>query len=243
MRTLHFIILSALIAFSTSLRANPSINIYLDAVDGSGQEEKGVTAHQGSAPITATFHFDVDEQAEWQMQYEWRFCHEGGTLDEPYMIRYEPSPEVVFTQAGTDSIALYATFTNGNQKLEFKREYWTHDDHPLTISSSESELLFPNAFSPNGDGINDFFKPKQYQSIVDFRAMIFNRWGQKLYEWDNVAADGWDGTFHGSPVKQGVYFVLVQARGADGRVFEIKKDVNLLRTYDELSREGSSMAP
>jgi len=94
-------------------------------------------------------------------------------------------------------------------------------------------LEFPNAFSPNGDGKNDIYKAKEgYRSIVEFHGYIFNRWGQKLYEWTDPAG-GWDGTFKGSDVKQGVYFALIKAKGADGHEYNIKKDVNLLRGYTE----------
>jgi gliding motility-associated-like protein len=80
---------------------------------------------------------------------------------------------------------------------------------------------------------NDIYKAKaNYQSIIDFHAYIFNRWGQKLYEWKDIDG-GWDGTFHGKPVKQGVYFVLVDAKGADGKNYHIKRDVNLFRDYRE----------
>jgi len=95
-----------------------------------------------------------------------------------------------------------------------------------------STLTMPNAFSPNHDDINDIYKVKQYQNIVEFRATIFNRWGQKLYEWTRID-EGWDGTYRGKDVKQGTYFVLVKARGADGQVYNIRKDVNLLRDYNE----------
>lgn len=95
-----------------------------------------------------------------------------------------------------------------------------------------SRLVMPNAFSPNQDHINDTYKVKEYQNIVEFRATIFNRWGQKLYEWTNVEGE-WDGTYRGKDVKQGTYFVLVKARGADGQTYNIRKDVNLLRGYTE----------
>ena len=50
-----------------------------------------------------------------------------------------------------------------------------------------SSLLMPNAFSPNGDGINDIYKPKSgYQNITEFHAYIFNRWGQKLFASDDL---------------------------------------------------------
>lgn len=97
----------------------------------------------------------------------------------------------------------------------------------------------PNAFSPNGDGINDIYQAKQnYKSIIEFHAYIFNRWGQKLYEWDSPAkGQGWDGTYRGKPVKDGVYYVLVKAKGADGTVFNIRKDVNILRGWSSSSTE------
>ena len=46
---------------------------------------------------------------------------------------------------------------------------------------------------------------------------------------------GWDGTYNGHPVKEGVYFALIKAKGADGKEYNFRKDVNLLRGH----REGS----
>ena len=87
------------------------------------------------------------------------------------------------------------------------------------------------------DQRNDVFMAKEYQSLVEFHAYIFNRWGQKLFEWTDPS-EGWDGTHNGTPVKEGVYFVLVRAKGADGREYNIRKDVNLLRGYtEETSRQ------
>ncbi|MBQ2334005.1 MAG: gliding motility-associated C-terminal domain-containing protein, partial [Prevotella sp.] len=98
-------------------------------------------------------------------------------------------------------------------------------------------LKMPNAFSPNSDEPNKTYHAKDgYKSIVEFHAYIFNRWGQKLYEWDDPAG-AWDGTYNGRPVKEGVYYCLVKAKGADGRKFNIRTDVNLLRGYTE---KGSS---
>ena len=95
-----------------------------------------------------------------------------------------------------------------------------------------STLIMPNAFSPNNDKITDVYMVKSYQNIVEFHAYIFNRWGQKLYEWTDLEG-GWDGTYRGNDVKQGTYFVLVKAKGADGQTYNIRKDVNLLRGYTE----------
>ncbi len=108
-------------------------------------------------------------------------------------------------------------------------------DDSLTSDSTvvlTSSLVIPNAFSPNHDEINEVFKVKSYQNIVEFHAYIFNRWGQKLYEWTDLEG-GWDGTYQGKDVKQGTYFVLVKAKGADGQTYNIRKDVNLLRGFTE----------
>lgn len=194
-------------------------------------EETG-TSYSGSAPLTVVFHANAENIDAYTPHYEWRFTKEGAT--QPYLVRYEEETEYTFTEAGSHRIVLYATFINGTDTVAYTKNYW-QDAQPITIQISESKLEMPNAFSPNGDGINDVYRAKSnYQSIVEFDAYIFNRWGQKLYEWHDPAG-GWDGKFNGKDVKQGVYFVLVKAKGADGRKYTIKKDVNLLRGYTETS--------
>lgn len=208
-----------------------------------GEKADTVTTFTGSAPITCKFRCVITDQDDYSVQYEWRFWHEGGSINEPYMIRYEEEPEVVFSQAGTDSIAYYAIFVNGVDTVKYQAEYWNdRENQPITLRASESILVFPNAFSPNNDQANDTFKPKEYKSIVDFKAMIFNRQGQKLYEWTDVTADGWDGKYNGRDVRDGVYYVLVNAQGADGRKFNIKKSITLLRSFDK-SMISSGDAP
>lgn len=192
-------------------------------------EETG-TSYSGSAPLTVVFHANAENVGMYTPHYEWRFTKEGET--QPYLVRYEEETEYTFTEAGSHRIVLYATFINGNDTVAYTKDYW-QDAQPITIQISESKLEMPNAFSPNGDGINDIYRAKNsYQSIVEFDAYIFNRWGHKIYEWHDPAG-GWDGKFNGKDVKQGVYFVLVKAKGADGRKYNIKKDVNLLRGYTE----------
>ena len=114
---------------------------------------------------------------------------------------------------------------------------YDEDEDTVAVDSTAlqvSLLEMPNAFSPNGDGINDTYHVKKYQNITEFRALIFNRWGQCLYTWNEI--DGsWDGTYKGRPVKDGVYFVRVRAKGGDGKEYDIKKDVNLLRKFNQVS--------
>jgi gliding motility-associated-like protein len=57
----------------------------------------------------------------------------------------------------------------------------------------------PNAFTPNGDGLNDVFLPKHHLNLgIGFKMIIFNKWGEEIYTTDDVSI-GWDGTYKGKP--------------------------------------------
>jgi len=66
------------------------------------------------------------------------------------------------------------------------------------------KLMIPNAFRPDDDGLNDFFKPK----FVGFREIsfqIFNKWGELIYSTSDLLTNGWDGTINGRPAPNGNY--------------------------------------
>mgnify|MGYP001652560621 FL=1 len=207
----------------------PTISPVATFFTSNGEEQS--SDYQGSAPLRARFEANTANADGWDAHYEWRF-YTDPCRQTPYLSRFERDTEVTFTTAGTHYVELYATFVQGTDTVEYTREYWLTAE-PIRVSIAESKLEMPNAFTPNGDGVNDVYKAKPgYQSLVEFKAYIFNRWGQKLYQWTDPAG-GWDGKFNGQDVKEGVYFVQVNAKGADGKVFNIKKDVNLLRNYIE----------
>lgn len=232
-RGLLLVIACLFLAFSNveAQENMPAISPTATITTATGETQE-VTEYSGSAPLQVHFAPNVENPEGYEAYYEWRFYKEGTSIEEPYLVRHEEETDFTFNEAGGHCIALIAYFMNGNDTIvKYDTDYWM-DATPIRISISTSKLDFPNAFSPNGDGMNDIYRAKtDYQSIVEFKAVIYNRWGQKLYEWNNPAG-GWDGTYKGNPVKQGVYYVQVTAKGADGRRFNIKKDVNLLRTFD-----------
>ena len=205
---------------ATTLASAQSVAPTATYTDEEGQSVETSDDLSGQAPLTVTFRANPQDMDGYQPTYEWHFRKEGDSRDT--MVRYEEDTEYTFTDSGTTNVTLKVSL---GQELEL-------DSITLRVTISESKLVFPNAFSPNGDGINDVFKAKEWQSLVEFHAYIYNRWGQKLYEWTDPAG-GWDGTYKGSDVKDGVYFILAKARGADGREYTIRKDVNLLRGYIE----------
>lgn len=187
-----------------------------------GQETESTDAiNDAQAPLTVTFKAnptDIDENI--RPAYEWRFSKEGE--ETPYMIRYEEETVFEFTESGLTNVALYVTYNDSTDAELIST---------IKVSISVSLLEMPNAFSPNGDGINDIYKAKDnHKSIIEFHGYIFNRWGQKIFEWTDIDS-GWDGTYKGKQVADGVYFALIKAKGADGRKYNIKKDVNILRNY------------
>lgn len=79
----------------------------------------------------------------------------------------------------------------------------------------------PNVFTPNDDGVNDYFFPRQLLSrkITRFRMLIWNRWGQIMFETSQTNGRGWDGNFNGKSQPVGVYLYMVEAE-IDGRLTE-----------------------
>ena len=187
-------------------------------IDGEEMESTDMIA-DAQAPLTVRFAANPTE-TEGDVGYEWRFTREGE--EKPFMTRYEETTTYEFKQSGMTKVELYVTMA-GYDEAELTATF--------SISITNSMLEMPNAFSPNGDGVNDIYKAKEnHKSIVEFHAYIFNRWGQKIYDWTDING-GWDGTWNGKDVKDGTDYVLVKAKGADGINYEIKKDVNVLRKY------------
>lgn len=194
-----------------------------------GEETDDASKGQ-SAPLVARFTANPSNVGSYSARYEWKI-YRPGQEDSPLVHRFEEDIEYTFTESGTFNVQLYATFVLGTDTIAFPEE---GEANPIQVNISESKLEFPNAFSPNEepDGFNDIYKAKDgYQSIVSFQAAIFNRWGQKIYSWDKLDG-GWDGRWNGHLVKDGVYFVVVNARGADGRKYNIRKAVNVITGYN-----------
>lgn len=190
---------------------------------------------EGDAPLLVRFTANATDLNP-ASTLEWRFRHSGAAGYTNEITRYEENPEFTFTESGQTIATLYERLNND-----------IVDSASITITITESHLEMPNAFSPNNDGRNDRYGAKgachpessgRYRSIVEFHGYIFNRWGHKLFEWTDVSQT-WDGTYNGSPCKDGVYFVLVKARGADGKEYNIRRDVNLIRNYNETTSTSS----
>ena len=94
-------------------------------------------------------------------------------------------------------------------------------------------VYIPNAISANGDGMNDHLGV--YSNLAGLRArkvLIFDRWGEKVYEGQNQALNkegvGWDGTFEGQKLNPGIFVYQIEVEFIDGFVEVYSGEVNLL---------------
>lgn len=94
--------------------------------------------------------------------------------------------------------------------------------------AQRKELLIPNAFSPNSDGQNDYFKIPNItdEKLIDFK--VFNRWGTILFRTTDPK-QGWDGTIKGQLQPVGVYGYVIRIGYPDGYVETYKGTVTLIR--------------
>ncbi len=137
-------------------------------------------------------------------------------------------PEIYFeTRASKDVIKWYYTFGDGNNStfMNEKNTYTQPGKYLVTQRVSnefectneiqkwvtilpEYRFWIPNAFSPDGNSINDVFKPVLI-GVSDYSFEIFNRWGEKIFA-TNDYKEGWDGTRSGKRCQQDVYVWKIQ---------------------------------
>lgn len=124
--------------------------------------------------------------------YSWRYDSKQGSGSTP-MLR--------FSERGTYEIELTITDTICN--VDYTQNL------TIEIKSLTLETFVPNAFTPNGDGINDQFEISGESCSGDDYMRVYNRWGELIFETDDPFHTFWDGTYKGDSVPQGVYtFVL-----------------------------------
>ena len=95
---------------------------------------------------------------------------------------------------------------------------------------SEDKIVIPNAFTPNGDLMNDHYKIKDELNIVkNIELHIFNRWGQKVF-YSADKNEGWDGSFKGNKLQSDVfdYYMQISCIGGEATFFK-KGDITLIR--------------
>jgi gliding motility-associated-like protein len=126
-------------------------------------------------------------------------------------------PFLDVTKAGTYSVTVFNDC--GSYTDQITVDYTQCDPKPT----------FPNAFSPNNDGRNDFFRPVVRGPMYEYELRIFNRWGELIYL-GRDSKKGWDGRYQGQLVGVGTYvWWLTYKKMPNGNPNIIKGEVTVIR--------------
>jgi len=105
----------------------------------------------------------------------------------------------------------------------------TKDEITLMYIPCCGNASFPNAFTPNGDGLNDYFHVITNAVFEVFSLKIYDRWGNLVFETKN-SKDKWDGTYKGHASESGNYFFLVKTKCYEEKNTVMNKgDILLIR--------------
>ncbi len=161
------------------------------------------------------------------------------------------NPNISFINKSEDAEYYFWDFGTGDNSFDFEPQYFYPDTGLFNIKlivtaanhcddtivkriyiSPELTLFFPNAFTPNGDGINDDFFPKGInpQYIRDYNLTIWNRWGGLVFETDDPL-DRWQGSKNnvGGILPQGVYVYKYRFKNPRGEIINGKGFVTLIK--------------
>ena len=164
-----------------------------------------IDPNQGEAPLEV---FITDNSVR-ASTYTWEFGDDSlSYLAEPFShIYYFP---------GTYTLQLTIT-----------SDQFCKDSTSLKVTVEPSTLNIPNVFTPDGDGINEFFYVDN-KSLRSIFVQVFSRNGQRVYVFEGEGDElkdwqGWDGKIGNSKASPGVYFYIIRARGWDDIIYEGKE--------------------
>ncbi len=159
----------------------------------------------GILPFSTTFF----NQSQLGSSWLWDFGDGNGSTS------FSPSHE--YQDTGRFDVLLIVTSATGCRDSAVQR----------VIVGADFTIYIPNAFTPNGDGLNDFFFVK-WIGVKEFHVMLFDRWGMMIYESFDPDFQ-WDGSLHDKGVQEGVYTYVIEARGYLSEKVKRAGTVTLLR--------------
>ncbi|HMQ49031.1 MAG TPA: PKD domain-containing protein [Saprospiraceae bacterium] len=150
------------------------------------------------------------------------------TFDEAYTYFWQPG-------AGVNNIGIYnpIAYVDASKtfKVRVRDENGCTNEAFVTIilvsSCAEPFIFVPNAFTPNGDELNDVFRVEG-NTIEQMHLLIYDRWGEKVFEGFRQE-DGWDGTFRNRPLPADVYGYYLEVNCFNQEQFIKKGNITLLR--------------
>ncbi len=254
-RTGKFVLPLALgiFGFTATMAQEPSVEVravLVSALNDTVYLAPGGEAPVANAPLKVFFESALisDDSSGYVMFPQWTVTRQVNGQEAPvqYLKRQDTGSSFTFEDDGEFQILFEWSYRRAGSEGTVPGT----EVEPMKFSIDGSDIKTYNAFSPNGDGINDVYCI-YVQSIVRADIAIFNRWGQTIVSYSGTmdelvaAANGqedgngyvlelWDGRHNGDVVNDGVYFINVRAVGAGGRKYERKESINVLKGLGEM---------
>lgn len=153
----------------------------------------------------------------------------GKTLTLPAVLFANDSTSFLWSNGSTQP--RYTVRDNELVKVRMSNRCGISEDSVL-VTYRVCEVWMPTAFSPNGDGLNDYFHMLgDVKNVSFFRMSVYNRWGQMVFSADDVRS-GWDGRLKGKDAELGTYYYVIKLvyNGMNGAISQMwKGDVTLIR--------------
>lgn len=134
------------------------------------------------------------------------------------------------TLANETNVVRVPVLRNGTVTLIVNSDYTCSDTTTIDIKTKPCcDMVFPDAFTPNGDGKNDVFRPITNGYLPTFKDYrVFNRWGQVVFTGAS-SKSAWDGTYRGEAQPMETYFYIVNYKCEDGKQYQKQGEVILIR--------------
>lgn len=132
----------------------------------------------------------------------------------------QQNPTFVYNEPGNYVVALVVKSDKGCMDTVLR---------PIVVGE-DFGIYVPNAFTPNGDGLNDIFQPKGF-GVIEYELNIFDRWGEKVFSTKKFE-EGWNGTFQGrgdTGCEESSYVWLIRCTSVFKKAHELKGHVTLIR--------------
>ena len=158
---------------------------------------------------TAVVNFTINEKPIFDLGTDTTIFHAETKILAPSIdVRFLPG--TYLWQDGS-SASTYTVVDEGKYTLEFTTFKGCVGMDSIMVSVDRYRIFVPNAFTPDGNGVNDTFKPSITGDVADedIEMFIYNRWGELIYQFTDLGK-GWDGTYKGEIANTGVYvWVLI----------------------------------
>jgi gliding motility-associated-like protein len=181
----------------------------------------------GEAPLTVEMKVDSASNGTDAslIRYNWEFFENSDTSK----LLTGTEPTMILERPGEYTARVMASYLQCTYRF-VSEEF---------IKVDSSLLEIPNVFTPNEDGLNDYFQVKAL-SLKSFSGRVFNRWGRVVFEWTDpkTLEKGWNGRVQndGSIAPTGTYYYIISATGYDDKMYEGKVNEKMYYGFVTLIR-------